>query len=338
MPPSAAQACQLLPIALAAVLGCGTACGPTESRLPETVLHLPNDLIFQLEASPDSAMFASTSVALYRAVSPNFLRWERIAETNGEFVTRLYAPSKGVVFALSRTCNAVFRWDSAGGWRELETPVRDSVWSDGDSQSCFRLSDIWGRSEHEVYVVGSGALVLSYDGNAWRIETTELPAAQPPSDPAHIHLWAVTGDDNGTFAGATRHLLRRTPNGWVIAADFPDSLPPHCEYGMPVATAAAVVLGWNDCLLAFSGDRVSLVDATLRRMADGIYRGRAQRDGSALFWSYSGDIVVVRGDMRVTSMRVPSLGAVGGAVALGPDLFIAGTSRTGGAVVRVSKP
>lgn len=192
-----------------------------------------------------------------------------------------------------------------------------------------------------MYVVGSRALILQYDGAAWRIEPADLSGAQAsqlPEDPARVQLWAVTGRGDATYAGTTRHLLRRMPNGWVVAADFPADLPHHCEYSIPVGTRAAVILGWNDCLVRFAGDDVSLIDATVRGLADGIYRGRPQRDGSALFWSYSGDMVLVAADMRVSSMRVPGLGAVGGAVALGADLFVAGRSRSGGQVVRVAKP
>ena len=180
---------------------------------------------------------------------------------------------------------------------------------------------------------------MRYDGDQWRIEPTFTSAdsSQPQIDPSQIQLWTVNGDDTATYAGSTRHLLRRSRSGWQVAATFSEELPSHCEFSAPVPTMTGVVLGWNDCILRFDGHTVSVVTRGVRGIADGMYRGRRQQDGAALFWSYSGDLVVVRGT-GVVNVRVPNLGAVGGAVSLGLDLFVAGMSPGGGQVVRVHEP
>ena len=102
----------------------------------------------------------------------------------------------------------------AGQWHSYPVPELDS---DRAGQSLFK---VWGAADDDVYVVGSGGLILHWDGAAW----TPEPVAGLDS----VTLFTVTGrgpDDVWAVGGGPRAvLLHRDADGWA-EVELPEFAP-----------------------------------------------------------------------------------------------------------------
>lgn len=327
------------------VVTLGTAATCVQSDVPvgprewDVLLRLPNAVAFQIAASPDGSLFATGDGGLYRADPPSYRTWSRVAAT-GALVTRLYAPADTLVFALTRTCGTVYRWTPAAGWQTQATPLSDSTWQTVDAVNCIHLLDLWGRSASDVYAVGQRGAILHFDGRSWGLEANPFVPAAGADTVQDDVLWGVTVADGGAYyASGAGRALRRSPGGqWsLLRTATGAALPAACGLnGVAAQLGGGALFAYGSCLSEVR-DSVVMVRATrIPNLGTGIYAGQTQRDGSALFWSYEGAILDVRGgDMRVR--RMAGIRAVGRVLALGSSLYVVGDQGSDGVVVRISR-
>ena len=299
----------------------------------ETVLWLPGIYAFQLTASPDGWLFAGTGDGLYRARADSPFAWTRLAGA-GDVMTRLYVPSGSMVYWLERPCGTVYRWDEAEGRRMLRTPVSDSGWLEHGGVHCLGLNDVWGRAADDVFVVGDRATILHFDRASWTLESNPLLDTQNARGPPG--LGGIGGRGTEALAGGARLLRRGMDGRWVEVRRNPDVVPVGCDFAAVAATDREALLGYNGCISRVDGDSVVLVRRYTTELRDGIYAGRAQLDGSALFWSYKGDVAEVNGT-RIRLYHFHGIRAVGSALMHGSFLYVAGTIGDDGVIVRVRR-
>jgi len=329
----------LVAMALACDESRAVASAPRVVRADEwrVVGRFPGVVAMAFGAAPDGTLFLSVSDGLFRALPGADSVWSRIATTENEnFPIKLYAASRNVLFGVTRKCNAVFRWDEGRAWRALKTPASDSFWVEGHRRRCFFMRDVWGRGESDVFVATDEGPLLHFDGDAWRFEPP-LPfpaAADPPR--AQRQLWSVGGDDAQVIAGGSA-IFRKREGEWSLVGR-PDELPPDCGVQAAAAWRGDVVVagGPQPCLARFANGRWTSLMPRAVGVRDNLYSGRAQSDGSMLFWSTFGEFVEVRGD-SVSVYLLPELRGTRGAVASGPFLYFAGDIGDTATVVRITR-
>ena len=313
-------------ISLPACNGPSRLIGPTEL---ERLLTLPGQPVFQMVASPDGFLFAGGPGFLMRSQAGDHMKWELIAEPS-EAIVQLYAPSRDVVYALTQNCNRVFRWDTSRGWHEPSTPVRDSSWRDADYIDCIHLYHIWGRSANDVYAVGTAATVLHFDGTRWQIVST--PFTSRP-ERFHVRFMGVTGNDSDVVVSGDR-ILRLRRGEWSEVN--PPVAPTPCVSLVTAMSDGDALFAYNSCVMRLRGDTWAVLRPSIPGFRGSIYDARTQPEGTALFWSYEGDVAAVR-DGTLRSYHFAALRLFGSAVAFGKHLYIAGLVGDNGVVARVPR-
>lgn len=185
-------------------------------------------------------------------------------------------------------------------------------------------------------MVGSLATVLHYDGSDWTLEASPLTSlAQEPAPTAYqSYLWGVGGTEEIACAVGSHVICKARGQGWAEI----DALAMKAGFAAVAAEGSGIIIG-GDRVLWRSADglRWSLLDRLPEFGNDEILGGQEQPDGSAVFWGWMGNVVEVRDGVPVV-YRSQELGGLGGAVALGPYLYVGGTTRTTpGVVVRTTR-
>ncbi len=115
------------------------------------------------------------------------------------------------------------------------------------------LFGVWGRSDHDIYAVGSVGYVFHYDGAHWGVVS---PAGFTQK------LSGVFGGPGGVYAvGLGGSILRDSGGGF---ADYAAKIDPRCgtgavpqaflRHGVVSASGAVVIVGWEGTILRlFSG-------------------------------------------------------------------------------------
>lgn len=314
---------------LAIIAGCRSPSYFVSSASERVLFTVPDGFVFQLEASPSGTLFASTHDGIYRASPPHYDDWQRIANTG--VVISLYAPNDSTLFGVTRTCNSVYRWTPGTGWASMPTPISDSTWYDGHTRDCISLMHVGGRNEAEVYVVGFYGTILRFDGDEWHLEEHPLLgdiAAHPYSRQI---LASVVATSEAVYVGGS-DLIRKEPHASWEVVPRPAEIPRRCEYMASAAHADVALFAWNSCLLSVRDGAQSVVVPEIGMLSSTLYRGRSQSDGTAVFWTYFGDIVHVT-DRGLQLYQLRHFGAGGGVVAAGAWLIAAGARGGSGYVI-----
>jgi hypothetical protein len=106
---------------------------------------------------------------------------------------------------VSQSADAAGMWHYDGaGWTAVELPA--------DAAAQIAMYKLWGRSASEVYAVGTGGVILAYDGTSW----------QGLSSPTDRNLFTLSGTDADLFAvgGAFSGTILHSDGG-----DFTDETP-----------------------------------------------------------------------------------------------------------------
>ena len=164
------------------------------------------------------------------------------------------------------------------------------------------LFKVWGSSASDVYAVGSGGMILRFDGEGWATETVLEPtsaslftvAGRGPED-----VWAVGG-------GGKAVLLHREAAGWVDVA-LPD-LSPQIMQGLWTAPSRPLYVsgayGFAARLDASGGWTV--LDAPTGNPLHAV-RG----DSTGALWAAGGNILTLspsyEGTLLVAGREVPEL-------------------------------
>lgn len=309
----------------------------------DTLISFPGERVTTAAASPDGTLFVATVAGIYRLV-PTSEEWSQVVQ-HQEFLTRLYAPSRETLLALTRF-DRVYRWNAADGWRELPTPRLDWLIA-GTGLPRLILLGIWGRSEDDVYVVGDRGVILHFDGAGWSLEPNPLLSKvdSPGVDPYQLRLWAVTGDSQQIYAAGNR-ILRRVEGAWKDIEGPISSL----EGGLLTAAAdqsGITLFGGGHFIQAQGVDipllysledsRWQVLSQRVRGFRGAIRSGATQPDGSALFWTSKADVVELTDDHRLHVYQLAGFRELRAAATLGPYLYLAGSVGDTGVVVRIRR-
>lgn len=322
-------------------LGCATDDITVPSARLRPLLELPNAPVTAFDVSSDGALFAVAGGVLYRALGPSLTEWER-HEDAGVLVTDIFAASAREVFAISQRCNQVLRWTEAEGWRDEDTPVKDSVWESGHTRNCIPLYEVWGRGPNDVYVVGDAAAILHYDGSRWVLEHNPLieTARRPVPYSYTATLWSVGGDERYTYAAGT-YVLRRESGEWV-QLDRPMTPGPPGLLTAVVATGDDVYFGGAGfvrnrgdvprLLRLANGKWTVLHDRIASFRYATVLDGAVTGQGSGVMWSMGGEVVHLEGD-ETRIVRLGDFQALIGVGRLGGNVVVAGIRNNRGHVM-----
>lgn len=312
---------------LVAAASCEQPLAPKTLTDTSVLLRVPHAVLFQIAASPDGAVFATGSDGLYRSFRSDLHSWTRVA-VPGDFVTQLWVVSRDTLFAIGRAWGAVYRWDSAGGWRTASDQCAGSA---GPSASCLPLFGLWGRSARDVYAVGNDATILHYDGVEWNLEQTPVTAAAD-SNTGSADFWAVSGTGTRTFAGGQYTLLQKTGDGPWSSVNIANVVPA-CGVEAVATERDRALFATASCVAELDDSgTATILDPGALDLGLGIYGGSRQSDGTAVLWGYSGTGARVSAG-KVYPFRVPNIDAVGAIIAFGDSLIVAGTAGDDGVIV-----
>lgn len=317
-----------------AAVACTQPLAVLERPAGEVVLRFPNGYAFQVEATPDGALFAAGSDGLFRADGDSDHDWTKIAEP-ADFIVGLYAPTRQVVYAIGRRCGTIYRWDQSGGWRVVYTlPPPDAT----SVLPCDRFFDIWGRNDKDIYAVGTSATIAHFDGATWTLEPPPPDISKAAAPGIATTFWGISGTDSTTYTGNDYLLLRKTGGGaWIHVRTDSLQLPSRCGFFAIAAAKEETVFGWNNCLTVAEADgKLRVLAQQLPGIRSPLGFGRAQPDGTALLWTYAGDVAAVE-ESQVRVYQVSGISAVGRAAVLGKAMYLAGRSGADGVIVRVSR-
>ncbi|HEY2851896.1 MAG TPA: hypothetical protein VGJ18_03570 [Gemmatimonadaceae bacterium] len=211
---------------------------------------------------------------------------------------------------------------------------------DMPSYAGFELISLWGRSDHDVFAVGTLGMVLHYDGAEWkpmrtsiRDEIKDICAA-----PGSTMLSSVGGNEHDVFAAGTRYL-RLSTNGQWTELEQPKGIGDGAiTYGI-AAQGGTVFFGGSEFirsntnpprlylparLVALTGQRLQMIAGYDN--VTGMNGGGAQPGSAAVFWGFDKDLLIIDGsNLRV--LRMSSFRSVRGAVAVGHTIYVAGLAR-----------
>jgi hypothetical protein len=85
-------------------------------------------------------------------------------------------------------------WAANTHWQTMSCPINQT------------LNAIWGRSRTDIFAVGNSGVILHFDGNAWRNQ----------SSPVQTDLFAIWGNDTDIYiVGANGVILKREYQSWI---------------------------------------------------------------------------------------------------------------------------
>ena len=345
----------ILRVVSAVILAC-LACTVDGARLVgpdewEVLFQIRGQSIATVAASPDGALFVATSEGVYRhipGVGPTF---ERIMPAPNDFPQVLAAPSRSVVYHLTRGLDAgVMHWREGIGATRVVLPPLEPWMTCGDDCLLWGLplSALWARSNDEVWASGDYGIVVRITGDTGRLERTPmLEFAHEAIGSSAIYradLRYIAGDPKVLFLGSASALLRYQGGIW-------DTLPnpwrrsPGCAAYAMVIQHNTLLFGGHvpfpgpetPCVIAITGERAERLDDELRGFGEpGIFGGALQSDGSALFHASAygrSEIALLRGG-RGQVLAFPELFGFGGAAVIGGYVYVGGQLGESAAVIR----
>lgn len=311
----------------------GVACRSPASANPlgdwERLLHLPGDPIQAFDVAPDGTLFIATSDALFRALPERPDSWALVAHTD-RFAVELHAVSRDRVFALVRYGD-VYRWSNETGWSSVGDIPDSLVLVDGQVRWPF-VRDWWIPNASEIYLAGRAGIILHYDGEAW---------TRVPSDGLPLMDWTQIDGDASRMVVAGAETWLREGDAWQrLPGSAMDTL--QCGPAALVVRPTDLILGGSwiaeaPCLRRFESGKWGVLGDDLRDFRDHPFGGELQADGSALIWSFAGDVARV-GDTVVTVYLSPRLFDFSGAALHGGYVYFAGTMDGDGIVGRIRQP
>ncbi|MGI8498392.1 MAG: hypothetical protein ACR2OG_12500 [Gemmatimonadaceae bacterium] len=317
------------------VLGCnspGRVVGPT---LGEVSLRIPGGRIFQLSAGSDGSLFASGTGGVYRRRNEQ-AQWELLIPTP-ENITRMYSPSADDLFALAGDCSQLYQWSSSAAWRRVKLPTSDSTLGSGTPGRCIDLYDIWGRKSTDVYIVGERGTIIHYDGASWTLESDPLiPERNPEAFLGYATLWSVSGDSERVFVAGGGPLVKDSGVWTLVKPPATTRFPAYCDYGAVAVYRGDAYFAYNRCLIRLRENTLSLFTPQIPGLSGTIYRGQSQLDGTALFWTYYGEVVELSPE-PIHLYSIDSVRAVGSAVLLGDYLYVGARRGRDGVVLRIPR-
>jgi hypothetical protein len=170
---------------------------------------------------PDGALWAGGGGVLYR-------------REGGAWVPDAPVPAGGLIELYRIWVAGPNRAFAVGGYAALPTDWDGTAWRTSPmDDSNARFTNLWGRSETEVYAVGSGFMSLPVIGR-WTGSHWTVSSAGAPTPGREEELTGVSGTPGGDtyVSGMLRHasdrnradgIVRRRVNGeWPVIANLPE--------------------------------------------------------------------------------------------------------------------
>lgn len=316
-------------VVLAFVVACRSPASANTVGEWERLLHLPGEPIFAFDVAPDGTLFTATPDALFRALPERPDSWSLIAHTDRVAVL-LHAVSRDRVFALVRYGD-VYQWSNESGWSNVGEIPDSLVLVHGEVRWPF-VRDWWIPNASEIYLAGKAGIILHYDGEVW----TRVPSdGFPPLD------WTQIDGDASKMIVAGAEIWQREGGAWQrLPGSATDTL--RCGPSALVVRPTDLIIGGSwileaPCLMRFASGTWRAIGDELRDFRDHPFGGELQADGSAVIWSFAGDVARV-GDTVVTVYPSPRLFGFSGAALHGGYVYFAGTMGGNGVVGRIRQP
>lgn len=304
---------------------------PVPSTQWEVLFRPATSSVFGMSAAPDGAIFAGGDGRVYRALpDDNYKTWNLIADEAIRLVD-VFAFSRSSI-AVRTARNVIFLIETNSGWHVLATAIPDSVLQTPQGRAL--LFDLWGRSSSDVFAVGNLGTILHFDGQEWKRESNPIEAL-PMSDTtlSRTYIGGVGGTELRTFA-AGEISLERVGGTWHPI----DRAEAHLGGCKSRAISASHVTNNGQSQVLFGGGEVltiapclwSMTSGSLRlqtaqaHVGDALIHGKAQQDGSSLFWTYGGDVVEAVENQISHIYHLRKFDDFGGAVAVGGYLYFGG--------------
>jgi hypothetical protein len=291
--------------------------------------------------SPDGTLFATGRSDLFRMRAGDTTKWEVVAELPFHAIA-VHAADRDNVFALAQLSADVWHWRAGETPGRLETPLSDSIIRQGHSSSGVPLVALTGTGKDPLVAVGDRGAIVRLSGNGSTLEESPLDSVARRAAPDWYAsaLWRVDSFEGRFYAASQQHLLARGDGAWRMLG-----LPAGAEnwsIEAVAATATGVAVSFTELagrprLFLHTDGRWIDLTGKLRGLTQPLVGGRAQADGSALFWSMSSFVVEVRG-ASVRTYRIRDLGALRGAARSGAHLYAGGTHEARlGVVIRLNR-
>jgi hypothetical protein len=319
--------------------------GPRDAAY-DVVHTFPDLTIFEATSSPDGAIFFTTFAGELWRGDPAADTWTRLTEVPG--LPEIYAPSRDLVFVAAGA--HLYRWTSARGLVEDPSPISNATIGCADFFTAASVSGLGGRGPNDVYAVGDHGLIAHFDGTRWSLEPNPLRDAAPSLCWAayETDLHSVAVGDAGVYASGIMTVVERgADRQWREVARPP---------GPETTGALWSVVAQRDRMWFAGGDFQRLGDAPpyefreparlFRRSAGawhvergaveampGLNGGTAHDQGPAVFWGYTHQLAVARGD-GVRAFTLPRL-RLRGAVPSGDAVYLLGADATRTVVARL---
>lgn len=320
------------PLALAACLQTSRAVAPLTPW--DIMLSVPGARITAFTMTPDETLIAAGPSGAWRYRIGRDTAWRAESVMNATPI-KLFAPSADTVFALVQYGTGVYRRVLQAEWEFMPLPAPPIT-----DATPPKLMSIWGRNGSDVYVGGDRAGLYRYDGRTWAYESSPLAAyAGSVGDSLLMaQVFALGGDSLHVYA-AGFGVMRRDGGTWTMLRT-PTGRPGEC-----VVTAIAVqpqrtlFAGIpNRCLFSLSGHDWRDMSELLRTLLqEDVYDGRAQGDGSALMWTYSGTIVEFSAAGKPRLYRLPRFQEFRSALATAEYIYVGGTLNDTAIVARIHR-
>ena len=327
-----------LAFALGLVGGCGESSHGSRDILPEAwrvVLELPNEDIRTSDVSSDGTLIVVTNRRIIR-LALSGRRESSSALAGVDAINAMRAVTNDSVFILGRECGSVFL---VRGMIPYYQEGSAQLVHDYPGLLCVHLYSVDADSPRNIWVVGSHATILHYDGGHWRREANPLESfvGDPTSAVFGTYFWSVSASGGEAVIAAMRRLLVRRNGVWDTLPPLKSSMPASCGFRAASFIDATIVAGGGTpaCLARFDERGWTDESAKVSSFRDIIFRGSAVGDTAALMWSPIGDVALItRHDVRV--FHSPAIRPFVSAHLVNDSLLLVGQHRRAGVVVQIS--
>lgn len=292
--------------------------GPLRVANATEIVRVEDARALKLVLSPDGGIFATVNAAVIQRRSGSS-SWDTLF-TSGPLIVDMAATSDTSMYFISRECGRAYRWSAGTGIVEWELPPESSSVTAPEAE-CHQPTAVWARSNDDVYVVAFGGGIYHWNGSTWSRSNVDSAI-----------LWAVGGDAQRVTVGGTAGAwVQDTAGAWSKRAQQgPDG---RCAYNAVAFNQRDIVFASERCLSTLREESADASQRHLGALSDGLYDGATQLDGSALFWSYSGDVIRLKGH-AMKHYAAPRINAVGGAIIFRDSVFVSGTRDQAAVILR----
>ncbi len=241
----------------------------------------------------------------------------------------------GALFLLGRDCGSVFliRGTAVEYQHDAARLVRqDTV------PPCVSLFSVDAEAPNKVWVVGSHATILAYDGTTWRRESNPVEhlVGAPPPVGSGAYFWSVSARGEKAVIASMRRLLVRDAEDWDTLPPPTTNVPRSCGFRTATFLRSSIIAGGGTpaCLVRFKDGEWIDESEEVRSLHDIIFRGRAVGDSASLMWSAVGDVVLVN-EQEVRVFYAAALRPFVNAHIYRGSLLLVGQRRRSGLVVEI---